>query len=269
MLPIGRVTTTGPSRATTPSPARTIAWLAGGVLALFTAIDLLIVLWPDVGRTYIDNAHLLLALGFSATTLVVVALLTSATLGTGAGRIPDRNRQSDLALASIPGYSVYKDARGDSSRSNYVLVGQGGVYVAHVDDRSGTVRVDRRGVRRGRRFLKGAAVAGVLRQSRDLEERIRRHAGRPLPVTPVHVFTQADMTRPARSGGVWFSSVDTLGTLFDSFRQRLHPADVAIVQALLGPDDFPRSELETGLFERPLHERDTRPSGGRHDRMRF
>lgn len=272
MLPIGRFTTAtnhrtsqtlaGTRKATHRAPG-TLALLAGGVLGLFTLMDLMIVLWPDVGRTYIDNAHLLLALGFAATTLVVVALLTSNTAPSH--RRGDRHRTSDFALASIPGYSVYKDAGGDTSKADYVMIGQGGVYVAHVDDRGGTVRVDRRGVRRGRRLLKGAAVAGLLREARDLEERIRRHAGRPLPVTPIHVFTSAEMARPARSGGVWFSSLDQLPPLFDSFRQRLHPADVALVQALLGPEDYPRSEFEVGLFERPDLRRDAAGSVGRHD----
>lgn len=230
--------------------ARTTAALALGVFALFAVMDVSIVVWPDVGRSYLDNSHLLLGLGFAAATLVVVALLTSST-GNGGWNGGSRSRTSELALASVPGYSVYRDIRADAARADYVLVGQGGVYVAHVDERPGTVRVDSRGVRRGRRPLRGAALAGILHHARDLEERIRRHAGRPLPVTPVHVFTQADLAQPTRSAGVWFSSADGLSALFTSFRQRLHPADVAIVQALLGPHDYPASELETGLFERP------------------
>jgi hypothetical protein len=234
---------------------RTLLTFGGCVLAFFTSIDLVIVLWPNVGEFYLRNAAALLVLG-AAATLAVVGIAISTWVRSGRKASQDA---FESVLDELPGCDAVHALKTRRGRIDHVVVGACGVYVLARNDQRGRVNVDHRGVRVGGRLLPASQLHRLAAQARYLQSRIEVVVGRRLPVQPLYVFTRAALPSPVPSGGVMLSCLSTLPSLLTRSQVLIDPQAVAVVRSLLagevpGVPEATRavwdSFTDRGLFDR-------------------
>lgn len=260
------------ARAATEAPAgggpgRRVLLMGAGVLAVFVAVDLLVVLRSDVGDAVAGNVAVLVALGAGALLAIVATYLAGRARR---GHDTVGSDTLELVLGEVGGYTAIHGVNTRHGRIDHVLVGQGGVYVIAGNLTRGRVAIVDRSVRVGGHVVAPESYVRLGQQARHLESRIQQVCGRRLPVHAVYVFTRATIGQDCTHHGVRFTTLAALPSLLIHSRFFVDPRDVAIVKALVtgdptalaqearfGPDA--RTPLFPGTPPIPL-----KPANGRH-----